>query len=168
MGANRKKAKETRPRIVIDTSVLIAALLSPKGYAFDVISLLAERKVQHYYSSSTKSEYYRVTTYPKVVKRIPPAVSRIRIDAVLAMSTRVTIKRSFQNSKALLEKVRDPKDVPFLDVAYNSKAEFLITYDRKHLLKIRDRNKKFKLNGHEFYILTPEEFIRLYKKRKKT
>ncbi|WP_456395072.1 putative toxin-antitoxin system toxin component, PIN family [Thermococcus sp.] len=159
MAANREKAKETRPRIVIDTSVLTAALLSPKGYAFDVITLLAEGKVRHYYSPLTKSEYYRVVAYPKVTKRVSPTISKIRINAVLAMSIRVSIKRSFQNSKVLLEKVRDPEDIPFLDVVYNSKAEFLITYDRKHLLKIRDKNKKFKLNGHEFYILTPEEFI---------
>ena len=164
MAANREKAEGTRPRIVIDTSVLIAALLSPKGHAFDVIRLLAEGKVRHYYSGSTKSEYYMVATYPKVAKRIPPAVSRIRIDAVLAMSTRVTIKRSFKNSKALLETVHDPMDVPFLDVVYNSKAEFLITYDKKHLLKIRNKNKKFELNGHEFYILTPKEFLMMHNK----
>jgi len=166
MGANRKKAQGTRPRIVIDTSVLIAALLSPRGHAFDVITLLAEGKVRHYYSSSTKSEYYKVATYPKVVKRVPLTISRIRIDAFLSMSSRVTIKRSFQNSKALLEKVRDPRDIPFLDVVYNSKAEFLITYDRKHLLKIRNKNKKFKLNSHEFHILTPAEFLEICKKGK--
>ncbi|MFA4647427.1 hypothetical protein P8X24_09295 [Pyrococcus kukulkanii] len=46
---------------------------------------------------------------------------------------------------------------------YNAKAEFLITYDRKHLLKIRGKNKRFKLNDHEFYILTPREFIAMYR-----
>ncbi|MFA4639985.1 hypothetical protein [Pyrococcus kukulkanii] len=46
---------------------------------------------------------------------------------------------------------------------YNAKAEFLITYERKHLLKIRGKNKGFKLNDHEFYILTPQEFIAMYR-----
>jgi len=67
--------------------------------------------------------------------------------------------------------VKDEKDIPFLDVAYNAKAEFLITYDRKHLLKIRNKARKFKLNSHELYILTPKEFIKEFyeanKKKKK-
>jgi len=53
-----------------------------------------------------------------------------------------------------------------LDVVYNAKADVLITYDRRHLLRIRDKEKKFKLEGHEFYILTPKEFIEFYKKKR--
>ncbi|ASJ08861.1 DNA-binding protein [Thermococcus siculi] len=166
MGETRKKTKEARFRVVIDTSVLIPALLSPKGHAFEVLELLFEGKIINYYSTLTKAEYYEVINYPKILKKIPLDVARERVDVVVFYSKRVQIKRSFKKSKTLLEKVHDPKDIPFLDVAYNAKADVLITYDRKHLLKIRDRVKKFKLGRHEFYILTPKEFIEFYKKKK--
>ena len=166
MGKAGKEAEKTRPGVVIDTSVLIPALLSSKGYAFEVLDLLFEGKIKNYYSNTTREEYYNVIAYPKIMKKIPQSIAKERVDVVILYSERVPIKRSFKKSKALLEKVHDPKDIPFLDVVYNSKAGFLITYDRKHLLRIRDRNKRFKLGRHEFYILTPKEFIELYKKGK--
>lgn len=166
MGGHREETKETRLRVVIDTSVLIPALLSSKGHAFEVLELLFEGKTINYYSTSTKAEYYEVISYPKLIKRIPLEVSKKRVDVVLFYSKRVQIKRSFKKSKTILEKVSDSKDISFLDVVYNAKADVLITYDRKHLLGIRDKEKKFKLGRHEFYILTPKEFIEFYKKKK--
>jgi len=141
-------------------------LLSSKGHAFEVLELLFEGKIINYYSTSTKAEYYEVISYPKLIKKIPFEVSKKRVDVVLFHSKRVQIKRSFKESKTLFEKVRDPEDISFLDVVYNAKADVLITYDRRHLLRIRDKEKKFKLEGHEFYILTPKEFIEFYKKKR--
>jgi len=166
MGKAGEKAEKARPGVVIDTSVLIPALLSSKGHAFEVINLLFEEKIKNYYSIATREEYYNVIAYPKIRKKIPLSVAKERVDVIVLYSERIPIKRSFKKSKTLLEKVRDPKDIPFLDVVYNSKAEFLITYDRKHLLRIRGKNKRFRLGRHEFYILTPKEFIELYKKGK--
>ena len=100
-----------------------------------------------------------MVAYPKIIKKIPVEVAILRISAVVSSSKLISIKKSFQKSKRIKELVKDEKDIPFLDVVYNAKAEFLITYDRKHLLKIRDKERKFKLNSHEFYILTPKEFI---------
>ncbi len=117
------------------------------GHAFEVINLLFEEKIINYYSNATGEEYYNVIAYPKIMKGIPQSLARERVDVVILYSERVSIKRSFKKSKTLLEKVRDPKDIPFLDVVCNSKAEFLITYDRKHLLRIRDKNKRFKIVG---------------------
>ncbi|GAB6102360.1 putative toxin-antitoxin system toxin component, PIN family [Thermococcus atlanticus] len=159
MGADRKETKTVRLRVVIDTSVLFSGAISTRGYAFEVLELLAKQEIVNYVSSLTLDEYYHKLTSKKALKYVSIKESIGYLTLVKSLSKRVTIRRSFQNSKVLLEKVRDPEDIPFLDVVYNSKAEFLITYDRKHLLKIRDKNKKFKLNGHEFYILTPEEFI---------
>ncbi|MDV3104496.1 putative toxin-antitoxin system toxin component, PIN family [Thermococcus waiotapuensis] len=166
MGKAGEKAEKTRPGVVIDTSVLISALLSSKGHAFEVIKLLFDEKIKTYYSTATRGEYYNVIAYPKILKKIPRSIAKERVDVVILYSERVPIKRSFKRSKTLIEKVGDAKDIPFLDVVYNSKAEFLITYDRKHLLRIRDKNKRFKLGRHEFYILTPKEFLELYKKGK--
>lgn len=83
MEGDRKKTEEARLGVVIDTSVLIPALLSSKGYAFEVLELLFERKIVNYYSASTKAEYYEVLGYPKLLKRIPLEVSKKRMDVVV-------------------------------------------------------------------------------------
>ncbi|MFA4700344.1 putative toxin-antitoxin system toxin component, PIN family [Pyrococcus kukulkanii] len=106
-------------------------------------------------------EYQGKLTSKKALKYLSPEEAEGYINLIRSHSKIVPIKHSFQNSKLILEKVGDPEDIPFLDVVYNAKAKFLITYDRKHLLKIRGKNKRFKLNDHEFYILTPQEFIAL-------
>ncbi len=166
MGNVREKAEETRPGVVIDTSVLFSGAISTKGYAFEVLELLALGRINNYVSRETLQEYQAKLLSKKALRYLSLQEAEGYVDSMKMLSKRVPIKRSFKKSKTLLEKVRDPKDIPFLDVVYNSKAEFLITYDRRHLLGIRDRNKRFKLGRHEFYILTPKEFIELYKKGK--
>ncbi|WP_099210367.1 putative toxin-antitoxin system toxin component, PIN family [Thermococcus henrietii] len=167
MGANREKTKTVRPRVVIDTSVLFSAVISTKGYAFEVLELLARGGIINCVSSQTLDEYYRKLTSRKALKYISLEEAIGYLTLVESLSEMVVIKHSFQNSEDVLEKVRDPEDIPFLDVVYNAEAEFLITYDRRHLVKIRDEDtKKFKLRGHEFYILTPDEFIHTYRRRK--
>ncbi len=113
MGKIGEKAEKTRPGVVIDTSVLIPALLSSKGYAFKVINLLFEGEIKNYYSNATREEYYNVIAYPKIRKKIPQSIAKERVDVVILYSERVPIKRSFKKSKSLLEKVGDPKDIPF-------------------------------------------------------
>lgn len=167
MEGNRKKTQKTRFGVVIDTSVLIAALMSSQGYAFEVIEKVLTGQITNYYSRKTLQEYKTVMAYPKIIKKIPVEVAILRVNAVVSSSKLVSIKKSFQKSKRIKELVKDENDIPFLNAVYSAKAEFLITYDRKHLLKIRDKTRRFKLNSHEFYILTPKEFIEFYEANKK-
>ncbi|USH00009.1 putative toxin-antitoxin system toxin component, PIN family [Thermococcus argininiproducens] len=159
MERNRKKAQKTRFRVVIDTSVLIAGAISTRGYAFDLLKLLVEGNVVNYASLKTLREYKAKIQSKKVLKHLSMDEAMRYLEIMLTFSKRIPVKKSFQRSKRIKELVKDENDIPFLDVVYNAKAGFLITYDRKHLLKIRDKTRKFRLNSHEFYILTPKEFI---------
>ncbi len=160
MERNRKKAQKARFRVVIDTSVLIAGAISTKGYAFDLLKLLVKGDIINYASSRTFLEYKAKIQSKKVLKHLSVDEAMKYLEIMLSFSKKISIKKSFQRSKRIKELVKDEKDIPFLDVVYNAKAEFLITYDKKHLLKIRDKSRRFKLNSHEFYILTPKEFIK--------
>lgn len=42
-------------------------------------------------------------------------------------------------------------------------AEYLISLDKKHILKLRDDDKKFQLNDYESMMLTPAEFLEIIK-----
>ena len=171
MERNRKEAQKARFRVVIDTSVLIAGAISTKGHAFDLLKLLVKGNVVNYASSRTLLEYKTKMQSKKVLKHLSMDEAIKYLVIMLTFSKRIPIKKSFQKSKRIKELVKDEMDIPFLDVVYNAKAEFLITYDRKHLLKIRDKTRRFKLDSHEFYILTPREFIKEFyeanKKKKK-
>jgi len=160
MERNREKTQKARFRVVVDTSVLIAGAISTKGYAFDLLKLLVKGNVVNYASSRTLHEYKAKMQSKKVLKHLSMDEAMKYFEIMLTFSKRISIKKSFQKNKHIKELVKDEKDIPFLDVAYNAKAEFLITYDRRHLLKIRDKTRRFKLNSREFYILTPKEFIK--------
>ena len=54
---------------------------------------------------------------------------------------------------------RDKADNIFLEVAFFSKSDCLLTLD-KDLLDLRDKNKEFEIKGREFKILKPEEFLK--------
>jgi len=68
----------------------------------------------------------------KVLKHLSMDEAVKYLEIMLTFSKRIPIKKSLQKSKRIKELVKDKKDIPFLDVVYNAKAEFLITYDRKH------------------------------------
>ncbi|MEM3713160.1 MAG: putative toxin-antitoxin system toxin component, PIN family [Thermoproteota archaeon] len=54
---------------------------------------------------------------------------------------------------------RDPADDEFLNVAYEAKANCIITLD-KDLLNLGNEAKKLKLKEHVIKILRPEEFLK--------
>jgi len=47
------------------------------------------------------------------------------------------------------------------EVAYTSKADCLITFD-KDLLELRNENKELEIKEHKFKILKPIEFLKIY------
>jgi len=47
-------------KVVIDTSVIVAALISKKRGSYRLISLLVEDKVQNYVSREILDEYFRI------------------------------------------------------------------------------------------------------------
>ena len=54
---------------------------------------------------------------------------------------------------------RDPDDDMFIEVAYESKAKYIVTFD-KDLLDLRNEERKIIVNNHEIKILTPREFLK--------
>ena len=58
---------------------------------------------------------------------------------------------------------RDPDDDKYLEIAYQAKADYIVTLD-KDLLDLRDKNKQAKINKHTVKILTPKEFLQTLEK----
>ena len=137
-------------KIVLDTSIILAALISKSGSSFRIIEELFENKIINFVSQEILEEYFRILIF-KGTKYFPLSLVFEFYKAIEEKSILVIPKEHFTFC-------RDPEDNKFLDVVYESKAEYLITLDRD-LLDLRDENKEFKIKEHRFKILRPEEFL---------
>jgi putative PIN family toxin of toxin-antitoxin system len=61
------------PRIVIDTNVLVSALIQPKGIPASLLDGVALRALTLYVSEETLAEYREVLSRPKVRTHRPGA-----------------------------------------------------------------------------------------------
>jgi putative PIN family toxin of toxin-antitoxin system len=124
MGEERLGEK-TPPRVVLDTNVLISALLF-RGLSSRLIPLWQKGKVTILVSSEVLKEYLRVLAYPKFELAAQEIKALIEIE-LLPFVDAVKVKSKIGVI------VKDPSDDKFLELAVDGKADFLISHD-KHLL----------------------------------
>ncbi|PIU23745.1 MAG: putative toxin-antitoxin system toxin component, PIN family [Chloroflexi bacterium CG08_land_8_20_14_0_20_45_12] len=56
-------------KIVLDTNVLVSALINPHGKPAQIINYVFENKIRLFTSPSIMEELERVLSYPKLMKR---------------------------------------------------------------------------------------------------
>jgi len=137
-------------KVVVDTSVIIAGLIG-RGSSNRILRLILMGKLKVILSKDIFREYVRAVHYPEL--RIPLSYAYIILDKLYRLAEQVHPTKKFNIC-------RDPDDNKFLEVAYEGKADYLITLDRD-LLDLRNCNKELELNGHRMKILTPKELLEL-------
>jgi len=110
-------------RLVMDTNVLVSAILNDEGLEARVIVLALNRKIQLCVSEVILDEYRRVLLYSRL-KFLPKEVRRLltrlrRVSAVVAPARTLSISS-------------DEPDNRFLECAETAHAEFLVTGDKRH------------------------------------
>ncbi len=133
-----------KPRIVIDTNVVIAALKSNKGASNKLLQFFGTDKFIHNISVAL------VVEYEAVIKRLLPNISEQKInyllDYICATSKHTKIYYLWRPC------LRDPKDDMVLELAVAAEADFIVTYNLKD----------FKLaNRFGIKISTPKEILML-------
>jgi predicted nucleic acid-binding protein len=116
--------------IFIDSSVLIAAMMSPRGRARELLVLGIRGELRLMTSSLVLIETER-----NIAQKAPAALSaftllRQVIDPDLVEPSTVRIEQVSQ--------FIHPKDAPIVAAAAVANADWLATYDRKHLLAQRE------------------------------
>jgi putative PIN family toxin of toxin-antitoxin system len=112
------------PRVVLDTNVVLSALVFAHG------RLVAVRNAWHagicgpLVSRATAADLARTLAYPKF--RLAPEGQRELLADYLPYCTTVRIPAKPPKTPAC----RDPADLPFLQLALAGKAEHLVTGDR--------------------------------------
>ena len=131
-------------RVVMDTNVVLSALLFQRGRLSLIRQLWQTGQVEPLVSSTTVSELIRALGYPKFKLT---AVEREELLAdYLPWCTVVDVP----NPPPVIPACRDHNDIPFLELAASAHADALVTGD-KDLLALTD--------SFETRILTPELFL---------
>lgn len=112
-----------RPRIVIDTNVIISGLKSQRGAANKLLSIIGDARFTSYISVPLVFEY------EEVVRRLFPHIVEEDIDILLGF----ICKHSIQSPIYYLWRpiLKDPKDDMVLEIAVASSAHYIVTYNAK-------------------------------------
>ncbi|AEG93064.1 putative toxin-antitoxin system toxin component, PIN family [Ramlibacter tataouinensis] len=139
-------------RVVLDTNVVVSALLFQNGPLARFRHMWHRRTLVPLTSAATTSELLRVLAYPKF--RLS-TTDRDEFIADYLPYTETVHPQSTPNSLAHLPVCRDANDTMFLELAQAGSADFLVTGD-KDLLELNDP-----LQRHmRFLIVTPAEALR--------
>lgn len=118
----------TKANIFLDSSALIAGIISETGAAHVLLQLGESEDIELMVSEWVIDETKRSVTrkVPDILDEVDKAIakSKIKIDA----------DPSNEEIQANLYLMEDPNDIPILLVAMRGKVDFLATHDRKHFL----------------------------------
>ncbi|MDA0740118.1 MAG: putative toxin-antitoxin system toxin component, PIN family [Nitrospirae bacterium] len=117
----------TRPRLVLDTNVLLSALLFHAGSLSWLRPAWQSETILPLASHDTVAELIRVLTYPKF--KLTDDEREDLLADYLPWCEIVTVSKS-----AEIPDCRDPFDKPFLELALMAKADALITGDKDLLV----------------------------------
>ncbi len=140
-------------KVILDTNVVITAAINPFGSSGKIMDLIVEGKVVSYTSEAILKELRFKLTSEKVLRYLESRVYALWVYRVFRASS-ITV-----NPMERFDLAPDPGYNKLFNVVYSDGADFLISLDKKHVLRLRDEGRKLILNEHEFLILTPAEFL---------
>jgi hypothetical protein len=146
---NSKREDKTRIKIFLDTSVIIAAILSPTGGSF---RLIRESILKDYILLI--SDYVLDECIRTLKIKFPTKLNTLT--SFLTNYNFQILKDPTEKEVEKLIKIINFRDAPVLGGALKHKAEYLITLDKKDFLnpKVLEFVKKKNL-----LVLTPKEFL---------
>lgn len=113
-------------RVVLDTNVLLSALISPHGAPDNLYNAWRASQFELVTSTAQLDELRRVSRYPKL-KAILPAH---RVGAMVNNMQRAIVLEHLPNLPEGVE-VKDPNDVFLFAMALAGEADYLVTGDRR-------------------------------------
>jgi putative PIN family toxin of toxin-antitoxin system len=117
-------------RLVADTNVLISALLAETSLPAHLVTLWRNGRFELLTAAEQLDELRRVTRYPKIRERLPPALAGRLINELRDLATVVADLPAVTISP-------DPFDDFLLAIASVGRADFLVTGDKSGLLALQ-------------------------------
>lgn len=137
--------------VTIDTNVLFAALYSKKGASHQILKLVLSEKLNFAVSTQTYFEYYDVLSRQENLKTLNISIGNVEdvldLLALLAQKNKIYF--------LLRPNLIDEKDNIFVECAFASNSDYLITSNVKDF-------KSSELKGFKFKIVTPGQFYKIW------
>ncbi len=130
-------------RVVLDTNVLVSALINPHGPPGTIVANALAGRVTPVFDERILAEYRAVL-----------GRNRFGFDAVAVTALLVALEGEGESVVAVPAKIEspDPDDLPFLEVAETALAAALVTGNTRHFRPVRAR--------HGVPVYTPAAFVR--------
>jgi uncharacterized protein len=116
-------------RVILDTNILISALIVPGGAPSYLYQCWRRGRFTLISSEEQLEEFRRVTRYPRLERFLDPATAGTMVNAVRALA-------ALTGPLPRVDASPDPADNFLLAMAVAGKADFLVTGDGKHLLSL--------------------------------
>jgi uncharacterized protein len=136
-------------KVVLDTNLLISAFITPNGEPAQGVKLLQTEEIYLLLSEDVSIELERVIQYPKLRKLYQYTDEQVA--AFLEGLRRIAIW--VEETEPLSVVQNDESDNRFIELAVAGNARYIITGDKRHLLKIR--------RYQSIEIVSPIEFLTL-------
>jgi uncharacterized protein len=134
-------------RLVIDNNILVSALLSGTSLSAHLVALWREGRFDLLTSADQLDEPMRVTRYPKIRDRLAPALAGRLINEIRDIAVVV------QNLPSIAV-CADPFDNYLLAIAVAGAADFLVTGDKRDLLRLKLHEGARIITVHDFLSMT--------------
>ncbi len=116
-------------RIILDTNVLISALIVPEGAPSYLYQCWRRGRFTLISGEEQLDEFRRVTRHPRLERFLDPATAGTMVNAVRALA-------ALTGPLPRVEASPDPADNFLLAMAVAGKADYLVTGGGKHLLAL--------------------------------
>ncbi|EXI77636.1 MAG: putative toxin-antitoxin system toxin component, PIN family [Candidatus Accumulibacter appositus] len=138
-------------RVVLDTSVLVAAARSRKGASFQLLSMLPSRDFEIALTVALYTEWQAVLTR---AEHLPPGASAdVALGFVRYLATIAHLQEVYFLWRPFL---RDPDDDMVLECAASSGSEFIITHNMKDFRRVEEL---------KIQAITPGDFLQLLRRK---
>ena len=135
-------------RVFFDSSVLVAATASLEGASALILGWCKNRKLAGYMSADVLGEAKKNVAFKLGASYLS------RFEDIVEKSHLVLIPEPAVELISVCERVIHPKDAPILAAAVQSRADIILTFDRRHFL-----TKEAMVFAAPKKIMTPGDFI---------
>ena len=152
---------EEKIKSVFDCNVYLQAFLSGKGAAHKCRKLVDDNLIELYISRDVFNEIKDVLTRPEIRVKFPHATAEAAVAFIEEMNRKAVFVRSVGRH---FELPRDRKDEPYINLAVEIGAHYIVSRD-KDLLDLmtdyKEESKEFRQKFRPLKIVAPDEFLRV-------
>lgn len=137
--------------VTVDTNVIYSGLFSNKGASHLILNLILDEKLKLTVSTQTYFDYYDVLTRKRTLENLNLTIEEVEdfLDLLAVLSQKNSIYF------LLRPNLPDEKDNIFVECAFASNSEYLITSNIKDF-------KNPELGSFKYKLVTPGQFYKIW------